>query len=206
MTAIKELHWTLCKLETTYPEAAVNVAGDFNKENLRIRLPKFYQHIDCSTPAAKTLDHCYSNFRDAYTALPRPPFGKSDHDTILLLPSYRQKLKQEVPVLRTIQHWSDQLESTLQDCFDHSNWDMFRAAFENNLDEYTDTVTEFNRKCIGDVVPTVTIKTYPNQKLWLDGSIRAKLKARTTPCNHVKVTGNMAEYKHCSYSLHKAIK
>ena len=34
-TALKELHWTLCKLETIYPEAAFIVAGDFNKANLR---------------------------------------------------------------------------------------------------------------------------------------------------------------------------
>ena len=32
-TAIKELHWILCKLETIYPEAALIVAGDFNKAN-----------------------------------------------------------------------------------------------------------------------------------------------------------------------------
>ena len=37
-TALKELHWTLCKLETIYPEAAFIVAGDFNKANLRTRL------------------------------------------------------------------------------------------------------------------------------------------------------------------------
>ena len=41
---------------------------------------------------------------------------------------------------------------------------MFRVASENIIDKYTDTVTEFIRKCIEDVVPTVTIKTYPNQK------------------------------------------
>jgi hypothetical protein len=33
-TAFKKLHWTLCKLETTYPDAAFIVAGDFNKANL----------------------------------------------------------------------------------------------------------------------------------------------------------------------------
>ena len=55
-----------------------------------------------------------------------------------------------------------------------------RVASENNIDVYTDNVTEFIRKCIGDVVPMVTIKTYPNQKLWIDGSIHAKLKAQTT--------------------------
>ena len=54
--------------------------------------------------------------------------------------------------------------------------------------------------------PTVYIKTYPNQKLWMDGSICAKLKSQTTAFKNGKVAGNMAEYKECSYSLHKAIK
>jgi hypothetical protein len=31
---------------------------------------------------------------------------------------------------------------------------MFWDASENNIEEYTDTATEFIRKCIGDVVPT----------------------------------------------------
>ena len=53
---------------------------------------------------------------------------------------------------------------------------MFRVASENNIHLYTDTVTEYIRKCTGDVVPTVTIKTHPNQKPCIDGSIRAKLK------------------------------
>jgi hypothetical protein len=52
----------------------------------------------------------------------------------------------------------------------------------------------------------LTIKTFPNQKLWIDGSNRAKLKAHTTAFNHGKATGNMAEYKQCSYSICKAIK
>jgi hypothetical protein len=99
MTALKELHWTLCKLETIYPEAAFIVAGDFNKAHLRTRISKVYQYIDCSTCGGKTLDHCYSNFRDAYNALTRPPFGKSEYDSLLLIPSYRQKLKQDVPVM-----------------------------------------------------------------------------------------------------------
>ena len=55
----------------------------------------------------------------------------------------------------------------LQDCFDHADWDMFRVASENNFDINTDPVTELIRKCIGDAVPTVTIKTYPNQKPWI---------------------------------------
>jgi hypothetical protein len=71
---------------------------------------------------------------------PLPPFSKSEHNSTLILPPYRQKLKQEVPVIRTIQCWSDQSESTLQDCSDHADWDMFRVASENNIEEFTQTV------------------------------------------------------------------
>ena len=84
---------------------------------------------------------------------------------------------------------------------------MFWVASENNIDEYTDTVTEFIRKCIEVVVvPTVSIKTYPNEKPWINGIIHAKLKAQTTAFNPGKVTGNIAEFNLCSYSLHKEIK
>ena len=43
--ALNELYLTLCKLESIYPEAVFIVAGDFNKANLKTRLPKLYQHI-----------------------------------------------------------------------------------------------------------------------------------------------------------------
>jgi hypothetical protein len=83
---------------------------------------------------------------------------------------------------------------------------MFRVASDNNIDVYADSVKEFISKCISDFVPTVTIKTFPNLKLWIDGSIRADMKTQTTAFNHGKATGNMTEYKQCSYSLRKAIK
>ena len=75
---------------------------------------------------------------------------------------------------------------------------MFSIVSNNNIDEYADSVSEFISKCISDVG---TIKTFPNQKPCIDGSILTKLKARTTAFNQGKVTGNMTEYKQCSYSM-----
>ena len=86
------------------------------------------------------------------------------------------------------------------------DWDMFRMASDNNIDVYTDLVSEFISQDSRDVIHSVTIKTFPNQKPWIDGSIRAKLKARTTAFNHGKATANMTEYKQCSYSHRKTIK
>jgi hypothetical protein len=62
------------------------VARDFNAENLN----QFYQIFTsmCNQRRKKTLDHLYSTHRDAYKALPCPPFDKSDHNSILLIPAW----------------------------------------------------------------------------------------------------------------------
>ena len=54
---------------------------------------------------------------------------------------------------------------------------MFRDS-SNGIEEYTTSVIDFINKCIDDVIPTVTVRTYPNQKLWITGNIRIELKAR----------------------------
>ncbi len=93
--ALKELYENISEQETTHPDAAFVVTGDFNKANFRTIAPKYFQNITINTRGDRVLDHCYSPFRDAYKSLPRPPFGKSDYSSVLLLPAYRQKLKRE---------------------------------------------------------------------------------------------------------------
>ncbi len=200
--ALKELYGNISEQETAYPEAAFIVTGDFNKANFRTIAPKYFQHITINTRGDRVLDHCYSPFRDAYKSLPRPPFGKSDHSSVLLLPAYRQKLKREAPALRTIQCWSDQSDAKLQDCFDHVDWDMFRAASDDDIEAYSDSVTCFIRKCVEDVVLTKTIRIYPNQKLWINSDVRAALSVRTSAFK----SGNFDDRKQASYDLRKSIK
>ena len=71
--------------------------GDFNAGKLKSVLPNFYQHVKCATREKKNLDHLYSTHRDAYKAVPRPPFGKFDHNL-----TKKQKLMQEAPVTKSI--------------------------------------------------------------------------------------------------------
>ncbi len=79
--------WNIREQETTHPDAAFIITGDFNKANFRTIAPKYFQHITINTHRDRILDHSYSPFRDAYKSLPRPPFGKSDHSSVLLLPA-----------------------------------------------------------------------------------------------------------------------
>ncbi len=55
---------------------------------------------------------------------------------------------------------------------------MFRAASDDDIEAYSDTVKCFIRKCIEDVVPTKTICIYPNQKPWINSDVRAALSGR----------------------------
>ncbi|KAL3048831.1 hypothetical protein OYC64_008335 [Pagothenia borchgrevinki] len=158
-TALDQLFGIIDKTETSRPDAAFVVAGDFNTANMKKVLPKYYQHISCPTRGGNILNHVYSPFRHGYKALPRPPFGKSDHILLLLLPAYKQKLKRDRPVTRTVQRWSKESDSALQDCFASTDWSVFE---DNNINTHTDTVICYIGKCIDDVVPKVTVQTFPN--------------------------------------------
>ena len=124
-TALSQLCKDISKQETTHPETTLLVAGAINAGKLKSVLPNIYQHVKCATRIKKILDHLYSTHRDAYKALPRPLYGKSDHSSILLIPAYKTKLKQEVTVTRSIRKWSDEVDAKLQDFFANTDWNMF---------------------------------------------------------------------------------
>ena len=132
------------------------MAEDFNAGKLKSVLPNFYQHGKCATRGKIPLDHLYSTHRDANKAHPRPPFGKSDHNYILLITAYKLKLKKEAP--RSIKKWSDEADAKLHDCFASTDWNIFRGS-SNGIEEYSTSVTDFINKCIDYIVPTVTVST-----------------------------------------------
>ena len=102
VTALSELHEALTSYQANHRDIALIIAGDFNRANLKSVRPDLRQHIRCPTRGERTLDHCYSPFKDGNKAKSLPPFGKSDHAAIFLMPKYKQWLKQEAPVRRVV--------------------------------------------------------------------------------------------------------
>ena len=141
-----------------------------------------------------TLGHLYSTHIDVYKALPCLPFGNSEHNSILLVPAYKHKLKQEVSVMPSIWKWSDEADTKLQDCFISTDLNMFRDS-SDGIEKFTTSVTGFNNKCIEGIVPTVTVRTYPNQKPWITGNIHTELNA------FKKRDKNADAYKKSRYTL-----
>ncbi len=62
----------------------------------------------------------------------------------------------------------DEATAALQDCFECTDWQMFKdaATQENHIDleEYTSSVTSYISKCADDVVKIRTVKSFPNEK------------------------------------------
>ncbi len=188
-----------------HPDAACIIAGDFNKANLKKVLPNFHQHISCPTRGLNTLDHCYTPLNNAYKAHSLPAFGKSDHVTIFLTPEYKQRIAREPPVEREVTRWSSHSEAMLQASLDDVDWDMFRAS-SSDVSEFTDVALSFVNTLTEQATETVTIRTFTNQKPWVDRSIRDAVNHRTAAYNAGLLSGNMSEYKTSCYALRRAIR
>ena len=61
--ALSQLHDTISSQQSLYPEAVHIIAGDFNHANLKVVLPRLYQHVTCATRGDTTLDKVYTNIK-----------------------------------------------------------------------------------------------------------------------------------------------
>ncbi len=130
--ALRELYSAISEQQTNNPDGFFIIAGDFNHANLKTVLPKFYQHVNFATRGNNTLDFVYTTGKNAYKAEPRPHLGYSDHISVMLIPAYRPLLKLAKPVQKLITIWPNDATSTLQDCFQCTDWNMFKEAATYN--------------------------------------------------------------------------
>ncbi len=169
----------------------------------------FHQHVSSPTRESNTLDHCYTQLKKAYKAHSLPAFGKSDHAAIFLTPEYKQRLVQEPPVKREVTCWSFHSEAMLQAALDDVDWDMFRAS-SSDVNEFTDVALSFVNMPTEQATETVTIRTFSNQKPWVDRTIRDAVNHCTATYNASVIndllSSNMSEYKASRYALRCAVR
>ncbi|KAK0141960.1 RNA-directed DNA polymerase from mobile element jockey [Merluccius polli] len=204
--AMAELYTNISETQTDHPDAFFIIAGDFNQASLKSVMPKFYQHVNIATRGENTLDLVYTNIKDSYRAAPLPHVGSSDHLAVMLTPAYKPRVKQERPVVSEIRKWPQEAITALQDCFESTQWDIFReaATYENAIDlqEYTESVIGYINKCIDDVTVVKTIKRRANQKPWLTEEVCSLLRAR----NAAFKAGDTAAYSVARKYLSRGIR
>uniref|UniRef100_A0A3P9JDD6 Reverse transcriptase domain-containing protein n=1 Tax=Oryzias latipes TaxID=8090 RepID=A0A3P9JDD6_ORYLA len=121
------------------------------------------------------------------------------------MPKYKHRLKQEVPVQREVARWTGQSVAALQDALEDADWGMFRNS-SDDINVFTEAVVGFVGKLADDTVQKTKIRTFPNQKPWVDKTIRDALRSRTAAYNAGLASGDMELYKAASYNVRKAVK
>ncbi|KAK3507948.1 hypothetical protein QTP70_005055 [Hemibagrus guttatus] len=140
-------------------------------------------YIPPSTNAKEALCELYRAISELQNAHPDGLFiiaGDYNHANLKsVLPKFHQRTK---PVLKQVKTWPAGAISARQDCFECTDWDMFREAATNgkttDLEEYISSVTSYISKCIDDVTISKSITTRSNQKPWMTAKVRALLKSR----------------------------
>ncbi len=101
--------------------------------------------------------------------------------------------------------WSLHSETMLQAALDDVDWDMFQAS-SSDVSEFTDVALSFVNTLTEQATETVTIRTFSNQKPWVDRTIRDAVNHRTAAYNAGILSGNMSEYKASCYALRRAVR
>ncbi len=101
---------------------------------------------------------------------------------------------------REVTRWSSHSEAMLQAALDDVDWDMFRAS-SSDVSEFTDVAVRFLNTLTEQATEMITVRTFPNQKPWVDRTIRDAVNKRSAAYNEALLSGNMSVYKASCYAL-----
>ena len=105
------------------------------------------------------------------------PLGRSDHNNIYLVPKYRQLIKREKATVKKIRSFDDSTVEKLQRCLANTDWSVFIEHCKD-IDELTETISNYITFCENICVETKEIKIYPNNKPWITRDLCEMTKAK----------------------------
>ena len=196
------IHATTAALQTKYPGAFVIITGDFNHVSLSSTLPTFHQFVKCTTRDNKTIDLLYANVKDAYSSTALPPLGRSDHNLVLLSPSYKPVIQQLPVTVRTVRKWSPEAMESLQGALEATDWEALYKPHGEDIDGITDCVSEYIGFCMDNTIPTKEVRCYPNNKPWVTSDLKALLNEKKRAFR----SGDRAELKRVQRELKHSIR
>uniref|UniRef100_A0A3B1JXG3 Reverse transcriptase domain-containing protein n=1 Tax=Astyanax mexicanus TaxID=7994 RepID=A0A3B1JXG3_ASTMX len=194
------IHATFARLQTQHPDAFVALSGDFNHITLDSTLTSFTQYVDCPTRKNRTIDLLYANISDAYTAIPLPPLGKSDHNLVFLKPYYKPCVMRQPTTTRSFRKWSQEAEETLKDCFASTDWSVLQDSHGEDIEGVADCTTDYLNFCMDIVVPVRTVRCFANNKPWITSDVKDllnKMKRAFKDKNQEELKNIQRELKSC---------
>ncbi len=103
--------------------------------------------------------------------------------------------------MKTVKTWSEDSISSLQACFDCTDWQCFYDAW-NDINELTDIESSYITFCVDLVIPTKQVTTYPNNK----DRVTKELKNVINKKERIFYSGDFLEKKAVNRELRNEIR
>ncbi len=190
------------KLQSLSPDAPCFVLGDFNHCNLK-SMNTFYQYVSCPTRLDKTIDLCYGAVNGAYKSIALPPLGSSDHNIILLIPTYKPLLKRGKTATKEVEMWTEDAIEELRGALECTEWDVFKHS-SSTLDEMTEVISSYTLHLKNLIIPTKQVKVFPNNKPWLNKAVKDALHRKHNAFLHGDSKDKTEAKKEVRYEIKRA--
>ena len=169
---------TLSKIESSMPNAAIILAGDFNRLNITQLTSQFRlkQLVKFYTRGERTLDLILTNLKSFYqTPNKHSPFGLSDHCTISVIPKQRKKSsnKRKTVIVRDMRPSSKKAFGRFLSTIDWSYLELFKSIDDKYNYFNTMILTGLNI-----IMPIKSIKLHINDVPWMTGHLKGLINRR----------------------------
>ena len=104
--AALDISEALRNYESSAPDALFLINEDINHCKLLQSGNQHYQHIHRTTRNTATLDYCYSNAKDSYSAIQMANLGESDHNVVFVIPKYLPIVQRIKPKTVLVKNWT----------------------------------------------------------------------------------------------------
>ncbi|CAM4691197.1 unnamed protein product [Leuciscus chuanchicus] len=107
-----------------------------------------------------------------------PPLGRSDHNLVFLQPQYIPLVRRQPTTTRSFRKWSPEAEEVLRDCFESTDWNVLQESYGDDIEGVTHCTTNYLNFCMDIVVPTRTVRCFPNNQPWITSDVKDLLNKK----------------------------
>ena len=96
-----------------------------------------------------------------------------------LLPIYKTILKREKAQTKDIKDWTEESALCLQECYDCTEWDMFKQSCGDDLDKPVDVTCSCAAFCRDMIISCKQVQKYPKKKTpWVTKSVKSSIQKK----------------------------
>lgn len=171
---------SLVEIESTFPNSAVIIAGDFNRLDLKSTAQTFQLKpvIEFPTRGVNTLDQIFTNLSEYYChPSSAPPFGLSDHLTIIMNPGVRKKLYKSQTDIIKVRDKRPSKKASVGRYLQEIPWtDLFLT--EQSCDEKLSIMTQIISYGLDVIMPERSIRVHATDRPWMNSKLKSLIARR----------------------------